>query len=364
VPTLTPTPISDRPDRPPSRRYPAGRAIAVVLLALFFSALLDADSLVASVSSERFGSARSFELALVRPFKTVSDALGLNLPHRWLADIAGTNQTDPGAAVAVHGNDSGGGPASTAAIATLLDPGLRGQPAHPARTTGATHPVHRPPPPPQPRTPTVAAPLKVWLAGDSMIGALADAFLAHVAGSPVVTASDNVQIGTGLARPDVYDWLGAIARQMQQAAPNVVVLTFGANDDQDMVAGGHYLVRATPAWQAEYARRVALVMSEVATAGRLLVWVEVPPVARPRLQQTDQIVDGILRTQAVAHPGTVLVDPGPVVAPGGTFTAYLSDGSGQPVQVRSSDGVHLTPAGAGRVLPLVLAAIRTQWVLP
>src|SRR5580704_10164443 len=74
------------------RRYPAGRAIAVVLLTLLFAALLDADSLVASVSSERFGTARSIELALVRPFRTVSDALWLDRPHRWLADLAGTNQ--------------------------------------------------------------------------------------------------------------------------------------------------------------------------------------------------------------------------------------------------------------------------------
>ena len=76
--------------------YPAGRAIAVVLLTLFFAALLDADSLVASVSSERFGRSRSIELALVKPFRWVSDSLGLNLPHRWLADIAGTNQRNPG----------------------------------------------------------------------------------------------------------------------------------------------------------------------------------------------------------------------------------------------------------------------------
>src|ERR1700739_4774373 len=94
--TLTRTATSTRPGRRRGRRYPAGRGIAVVLLALFFGAILDADSLVASVSSERFGTARSIELALVRPFRTVSDAVGLNLPHRWLADIAGTNQHNPG----------------------------------------------------------------------------------------------------------------------------------------------------------------------------------------------------------------------------------------------------------------------------
>src|SRR5262249_48273933 len=145
--------------------------------------------------------------------------------------------------------------------------------------------------------------------------------------------------------------------------PNVVVLAFGANDDQDMMAGRQYLVRGTPGWQAEYARRVDLVMREVAVPGRLLIWIEIPPMARPRLQQTDQIINGILRAQAKIHPEVLLVDPGPVVAPHGTFTTYVPGSSGQPVAVRASDGVHLTPAGASRVLPFVLAAIRTHWRL-
>jgi hypothetical protein len=104
-------------------------------------------------------------------------------------------------------------------------------------------------------------------------------------------------------------------------------------------------------------------MSEVAGSGRMLVWLEIPPVSRPRLEQTRQIINGLLLAQAKAHPGVILVDPTPVVAPGGTFTTYLPGSSGQTVQVRASDGVHLTPAGAERVLPLVLAAIRTHWRL-
>jgi uncharacterized protein len=367
VSTLTPTPTSKRPVRGPNRRYPAGRAIAVVLLALFFGALLDADSLVASVSSERFGTGRSIELALVRPFRTFSDAVGLNLPHRWLAGIAGTNQHH---SAPVSLPPAAPGPTGGVSASAVTDPPDSGggylamQPWKAARTAGhAAAPAARPPGPVLPLTPTAAAPLKVWLAGDSMIGDVADAFMAHVAGNRAVIASEDVQIGTGLARPDVYDWPSAIAAGLQTAQPNVVVVTFGANDDQDMVAGGRYLVRASAGWQAEYARRVGLIMSEVAGSGRTLVWLELPPVARTRLEQTRQVIDGILVAQARAHPGVILVDPTPVVAPRGKFTTYLPGPSGQTVQVRTSDGVHLTPAGAARVLPLVLAAIGTHWRL-
>jgi hypothetical protein len=368
--TLTPTTTPKRPaHRPTRRRYPAGRAIAVVLLALFFGAILDADSLVASISSERFGTARSVELALVRPFRSVSDAVGLNLPHRWLADIAGTNQHNPGQVTIPPP------PADTAttvsARVSWAPPDRGGGHQEPFRSRRAA-PVSHPAPasarvaaplPVQLVTPTAAAPLKVWLAGDSMIGEVADAFLAHVAGNRTVAASDDVQIGTGLARPDVYDWPAAIASAVTKGQPNVVVVMFGGNDDQDMMAGSQYLVRGTPGWQAEYARRVGQVMSEVAVPGRMLVWLEMPPVARTRLEQTRQIIDGILVAEAKAHPGVILVDSTPVVAPRGTFTTYLPGASGQTVQVRASDGVHLTAAGAARVLPLILAAIGTHWRL-
>ena len=104
-------------------------------------------------------------------------------------------------------------------------------------------------------------------------------------------------------------------------------------------------------------------MSEVAGSGRTLVWLELPPVARTRLEQTRQIIDGILVAQARAHPGVILVDPTAVVAPRGKFTTYLPGPSGQTVQVRTSDGVHLTPAGAARVASTLLAAIGTHWRL-
>ena len=70
----------------------------------------------------------------------------------------------------------------------------------------------------------------------------------------MLSASQDFRIGTGLARPDVYDWPGAISREMATANPDVVILIFGANDDQDMEADGHRVPLQSDAWQQEYAR--------------------------------------------------------------------------------------------------------------
>jgi hypothetical protein len=329
----------------------------VVLLTLLMAALLDADSLVASVSSEGYGTSRTIELGLVRPFRAVSDALWLNRPHRWLADIAGTNQRHLSAPKSLAVS-----PAQAAAIASLLHPGIPGGQPRAGHVGGAVHTGGRPAPP-GPQTPTAANPLRVWLGGDSLMGTLSDAFLGHVAGSSTVTASADVQIGTGLARPDVYDWSGELAVVLQQH-PGVVVVSFGVNDDQDMSSGGRDVPRGTAAWRAEYAIRVASLMDEVTAAGVLLIWVEVPPVQRAQLQQNDLIVNDIVRQQAASHPGVLVVDPAPALAPHGAYSEYLPGSGGLPIEVRAPDGVHLTPAGAERVLPLILAAVRTRWRLP
>jgi hypothetical protein len=47
--------------------------------------------------------------------------------------------------------------------------------------------------------------------------------------------------------------------------------------------------------------------------------------------------------------------------PGGSYSAYLPGADGDPVLVRRDDGIHLTPAGAARLAPVVMGAIRTDW---
>lgn len=332
----------------------------VVLLALFFSAILDADSLVASISSEKFGTSRSIELALVKPFRAVSNTLGLNLPHRWLADVGGTNQRHLGDAAAALAAHEAAVAAQNFAIQAMLQPHtgvLRANGVAVATT------VPPPPPPVQPRVPTPADPMRIWLAGDSLMGMLSDAFVNDVAGNPAISASVDVQVGTGLARPDVYDWPDEVAEVLQQQQPNVVVLTFGANDDQAMAYGNGYVEPGTQAWDNVYTQRVAGIMNEVSATGALLIWVQVPPVDRPPLQANDQVINAIVGQQAAKHSGVVVLNPTSVVAPGGKFSEFLPGPGGAPIQIRDTDGVHLTFAGAELVLPLLLHAMASRWIV-
>jgi uncharacterized protein len=202
------------------------------------------------------------------------------------------------------------------------------------------------------------------MAGDSLMGTVSESLVQLTRSNPAVKVTTDVQIGTGLARPDIYNWPSAVSAQLSAAKPDVVVLMFGANDDQDMQAAGHRVVIGTDPWRAEYARRVSALMALVATGQRQVIWLGIPAVKRARLNQTKDAINSVLRTMAPQYPGVTFVDPNPVFdGPGGSYTTYINNAGGQPVKVRESDGIHFTLAGANRLTPLILAPIVKTWGL-
>src|SRR3954462_9328713 len=143
-----------------------------------------------------------------------------------------------------------GSPASPTAPNNRGLPGL----AHPTRRPGhhrAPPPRTRPPPSagptttaptsegpaitappptvPQHRTPTAAHPLRVLFAGDSLVGNISQGVAKFIGDDPRIDLLTDVQVGTGLSRPDILDWGAELAQQLKRIGPDVVFLAFGGN---------------------------------------------------------------------------------------------------------------------------------------
>jgi len=314
------------------RTASAGQAIAVVLIALLLAALVNADSLVESIEGQSFGTSRSVGLALAKPVRTISHWTGLDLPRKFIDDLVNGHS---------HPHVAAPKPSSTPS---------------PSPTT-TTMPARR--------VPTAQHPLKVWLAGDSLMGNISESFIEKASGDPLISANENFQIGTGLARPDVYNWPAEVSKEMATANPDVVILIFGANDDQDMQLNGQRLDLQSAQWQQEYARRVNQILSEAANGVRQVIWLGVPAVRRPRLNQTKDLINTIVQAAVASHPNVTYVDLGSILdGPGNSFATYKTNASGQSVAIRDTDGIHLTLAGAGLVTPVLLADVDEFWKLP
>jgi hypothetical protein len=326
------------------RRVPAGQAIIVLFATLVLTLFLDADGLTRTAERQHLGWQRTVALWVMHPIQDVSHALLLNRPRAWIADATG------------HDDDAHITSTKGVEVADGKSPGT----TFPgATTTTTTLPSYR--------RPTSADPLRVLVAGDSLSGHLGPSMSSALSGKPATVTLDE-HVGTGLARPDVVDWPTELSQDMANTKPDVVVLIFGGNDNQDLrTADGWIPITHHDEWKAEYQRRIAQIMDIVAKPGVSVYWLGLPVMARPSLQAVVPEINAMIAKEAAARPHAVTyVDPGPALnGPKGGFAAYLPGPDGRNVMVRESDGVHPTSAGMDRIVALFAPElIRTRHLDP
>ncbi len=190
-------------------------------------------------------------------------------------------------------------------------------------------------------------PLRVWIGGDSLAGTLGPALGERVAATGVAQPVYDYRESSGLANPGFFDWAEHAAAEMVRLDPEIVVFIIGANDwgtprREPLDATGE------PAWKSDYAASVrALLDLFLADPERTVYWVGSPPL---RSQRQDA---GVIEINAVANAvvdgrfGASFIDPRPLFTDiHGAYTATIPDADGGTMRVRTSDGIHFTPAGA------------------
>jgi uncharacterized protein len=317
--------------------------LVVALVGLTLAALLDAGGLERSAETSPFGVRRSVEMAVLEPLVSVSEHLALDRPRRLLE------------AVLQRPDDSGPAPPDPAALPPALPvrvvaPGVRLR----LPDTGSETPLSQ-----AAAVDAAADPLRLWVGGDSVAGFLCYEMAAIAEHDPSLALHTHFEISTGLSRPDFYDWPAHLEADMVADTPRVVVLLLGANDDQPLRTGGGVAEFATPAWVAEYSRRVGAVMDRLRREGRTVVWIGLPVMRAPDFAARMDVIDAVDRRQAARRPGVVFLDSRPLFADThGAYAAYLPDASGAQTLMRAPDGIHLSPQGGMRLAQAVLHLLR------
>jgi hypothetical protein len=300
-----------------------------MLGALLLTALVNADALVERAERKPLGSDRDRSLYLWHP---VQDLAHITQLHR-LRQLGDW----------VAGNEDRGGEV-TAARAGLADP--------PAKVA-----------PPELRHPTAADPLRMFVAGDSVVRDAGESLLRLASDDARLSASLHYEIATGLSRPDFFDWPGALVADMAAHDPELVVIMFGGNDAQGIVGPDgtvHQEVR-DPGWTAEYGRRVAQVMDSLQAEDRLVLWVGQPPMRDGGFDRRIQVLNEVFEAQAEDRPWIRYIDSGDVLGDDGRYAARLPDGAGGLTEdLRQDDGIHLSRAGADRLARHLLALVDAE----
>jgi predicted esterase len=210
--------------------------------------------------------------------------------------------------------------------------------------------LQAPPPPPEATARREEATARVLLVGASSmqfyLGSELERRLESYRG--VVTYRFG-KLGTGLARPDTFDWFKTLPGLLRDFKPTIVIGQFGGNDGQHLEQpGGGLILFGTEAWEQEYAERLRHVASLVQSAGARLVMLGMPITRHKKHSEKLYVVNRVTQTVTEAAGGLYLSTWDIAVDPQGESRSTMTyEGKTGPMYL--PDGVHYARVGAAYV---------------
>jgi uncharacterized protein len=194
---------------------------------------------------------------------------------------------------------------------------------------------------------TAEEPLRLWVGGDSLSGALGPALGKLAGDTGIVQPYLDSRVSSGLANPGFFDWPEHATQEMDRLAPQVVVFVIGTNDFPVPTTTTRTNTDGEPTWQADYARRVREMLDILSANGRIVYWVGAPVLRDDEQNEAVKQLNTVAQQVVAGNPQALYVDMYGLFDDGeGNYTPSLPDENGDVVQMRAGDGVHLTTAGA------------------
>ena len=319
-----------RPPPAPETRPLTLRQVTIVgVVAFGLFTLMNASSLLRIIERQPFGWQRTVELALVRPIDGLSHLVLLDRPRQTADDALGHTFGD------------------AAAFDELAEAPAEGPP--PAADAAAL------------REPTAEDPLTIWIVGDSQAEVLGQSLIERADSTGVMEATLDFEFSSGLTRPDFYNWPAEIQSVVETNHPDAMVVVFGANDGQGMELDTGVFQPGDAEWNAEYARRVDAVMTYLEQQGVRVYWIGQPIARDADYSARLRLMNGIFADVAADHPNTTVVSLYDLFEDeNGSYSDYLTGAGGELVNMRNSDGIHLTRAGGDRAANVIFAALEAD----
>jgi lysophospholipase L1-like esterase len=150
---------------------------------------------------------------------------------------------------------------------------------------------------------------------------------------------------TGLSASWFYNWPAHLKSDLHDYHPNLVVIMFGANDEQALSVDGVSQPFGSPKWRSAYIARVRRIDRMVTKAGAYAFWVGLPIVAPKSYSQGLRALNAIYRQVASSTPGVTFQPMWHLLATkGGNYRGGAVVNNVQSA-LRRSDGIHFTSTG-------------------
>jgi len=199
-------------------------------------------------------------------------------------------------------------------------------------------------------------PRTVALVGDSMMAVgLSDVLLRDAANNPNLHVIRAFKSGTGLARPEVFDWMTEYPAMIGSQHPDAIIVAIGANDGQGFVEDGKTLAFGSDAWIKTYQQRTAAFLDLLTQNGAHVVWVGLPPMRSGNYNTRTATINRVAYTVVSQYPQAIWWNPQPLIGDdAGQYREFGAAADGREIRLRQSDGIHLSDDGASLLAPALM----------
>ncbi len=164
---------------------------------------------------------------------------------------------------------------------------------------------------------------------------------------------------TGFTRYHTLDLAQRARKQLGADPVDIAVISFGANDAQDMWEEGHLHPLLGDSWRRIVGERLDRFVATARSTGATVYWIGLPVMRDAQMDATMQAMDAFYADH-MRRLGVTFVDTRPLsVDAQGRYNAYLPDAkTGRPALMRTPDGIHLIGVGYRRLTAGVADDIR------
>jgi uncharacterized protein len=213
---------------------------------------------------------------------------------------------------------------------------------------------------PKPADAAPAQHIEVALTGDSMMAVgLSAAVQRDGPRYKNLSFLNLFKSGTGLARPEVFNWQLEYPAMLKDEHPDFVIVAIGANDAQGFQIGRTIYPFGTQEWEQLYAARVDAFIRMLTAHGATVIWVGLPPMKDPSFAARIDLVNRIQYSVVSAVPHAIWLSSAGLI--GDDKGAFRDFGQvhGKPERLRAADGIHMSDDGAqlitGKLVPWLAA---------
>jgi hypothetical protein len=162
---------------------------------------------------------------------------------------------------------------------------------------------------------------------------------------------------TGLVTPWYYNWPRHLRHFLHQYRPHLIVMTFGANDEQGIVVNGRAAIFGSVKWLAAYRARVLAMTNLASKFGSYVLWVGMPIMQPVQYRQGAEILNSLYSSVVRNVPGATFLPTYNLLATPKLDFRTAARVNGVPEILRASDGIHFSYVGENVLATYVVRRI-------